>query len=514
MRAPSPFRAVVLVLVLPFVFFFLPDAVRAGDRPPLSPTLPVEELTLANGLRFLLLPRPGTGTVEAGWLVRAGAADEPPGAGGAAHAVEHLLFQGTRTIAARDPAAELSLLEREDSLQEELARLAVEAATPELASGRLARLRARLQDLTAEATALVERLRALILPGEFSLRYSQVGATGLDANTAHDFTLFYVTLPAEALELWFWLESDRLLDPVFREFEREKAVIAEERRLRVDSTPTGAAEEALAARFWGAGAYGSPTVGSPEALAGLRRPAARRFFAERYSADRITAALVGDFDPGAARSWAERYFGRLGSGAPPPLSQPVAPLVADVEPWTASCACPDQAQLLYRTVPLDHPDTTALQLLASLFNGRSGRLYRSLVVERGLAFAAFAQQTPYARAGAFEVTLEAKGGHDPDELVAAWDQELEALIAAPIAAPELERARNVLAAEALRQLREPSQLLRRLLIYDALGGWRLLADWPERLRRVSEGEVRVAARRYLAADRRLVAVFRREGAAG
>jgi predicted Zn-dependent peptidase len=168
--------------------------------------------------------------------------------------------------------------------------------------------------------------------------------------------------------------------------------------------------------------------------------------------------------------------------------------------------------VLYRTVPLDHPDTTALQLLAGLLNGRSGRLYRSLVVERQLAFAAFAQQTPYARAGVFEVVLEAKGGHDPAELVAAWDAELASLLAAPIAAEELERAKNVLAAEALRQLREPSQLMRRLLIYDALGGWRLLTDWPERLRQVSESEVRDVAARYLEAELRLVAVFRRQGA--
>jgi predicted Zn-dependent peptidase len=470
-------------------------------------------VTLANGMRFLLLPRPGTGTVEAGWVVRAGTADEPPGAGGAAHAVEHLLFQGTRTIAARDPVQELPLLEREDALAAELDRLEAEAAAqPQTEGGRLARLRRRVADLAAEAAALVERLRTLVVPGELAYRYSQAGGTGLNANTAHDFTVFYVTVPAEALELWFWLESDRLLDPVFREFEREKAVIREERRLRVDSTPTGRAEEALARRFWGEGAYATPTLGDPEDLDRLRRPAARRFFAERYGPDRLTAALVGDFDPGQARAWAERYFARLTPAAPPTPGRAVAP-PAPGGPWTTGCACPDQARVLYRTVPLDHPDTTALQLLAGVFNGRSGRLYRSLVVERELAFAAFAQQTSFARAGAFEVTLEAKGGRDPLELVTAWDEELARLLTEPIPATELERARNVLAAEALRQLREPALLLRRLLIYDALGDWRLLAGWPERLQGIEEGEVRAVGERYLGETGRFVAVFEREEAA-
>ncbi len=503
-------RITLLILLLPAL---APALAPAADA---LPSLPVEEHVLANGMRLLLLPRPGSGVVEAGWVVRAGTADEPAGASGLAHLVEHMLFQGTRTIAARDLASELPLLAREDELEAERLRLEAEAAQPRIPERRLAGLRRRLAALTAELGSLLERLRQLILPGEFSLRYSQAGATGLDASTDHDFTLFTVSLPAEKLELWFWLESDRLREPVFRELAREKQVVAAERSLRVESTPTGRLEEDLAGAFWGASAYGVPTLGHAEEVARLGRPQLLDFFRRHYTAERLTAALVGDFEPARSRALSERYFERLPAAPPDPAVTPVAGAPARPaapSPWRGSCDCPDQARVLYRTVPLAHPDTHALQLLAGLLNGRSGRLYRSLVVEQGIAFAAFAQQRPHADEGAFEVTLEAKGGHDPADLVAAWDAELARLLAVPVPPVELERARNVLLAESLRELREPAQLLRRLLVYDALAGWRLLADWPQGIAATTELEVREAARRHLAPERRFVALVRRAGRA-
>lgn len=481
----------------------------AGDAAVDEVRLGVQEHRLDNGLRLLLVPRPGMGTVEAGWVVDAGAAAEPAGRAGVAHLVEHMLFKGTRTIAARDPERELSLLAEEDRLHEELLELEAEEARLATGppSGRLDRVRRRLVEIGDRLAGLVDRLREITFLGEYSFRYSEAGATGLNANTGHDFTIYYVTLPAEKLELWYWLESDRLLDPVFREFHKEKEVIAEERRLRVEATPTGREEEELSRRFWQGGPYGRPTLGWSEETAALTREDVLEFFRLHYTPDRLTMALVGGFDPQEALELAARYFGRLPPRAAPP-PPPVAPRTAGGR-WETTCACPTRVRVLYPSPPLAGADTPSLQLLAGLLNGRSGRLYRSLVLAQELAFSAFAQQTPYARAGVFEVSLEARDGTTPEALLAAWDREVRRLLEEPVAEAELERARNQLLVGSLRQLREPGELLRRLLIYDALDDWRRLAAWPDRIAALGADDVRRAAATHLRPERRRVAFLRR-----
>ena len=483
---------------------------EAAADAPAGPGFEVLEHRLDNGLGVLLLPRPEMGTVEAGWIVDAGAADEPAGRTGLAHLVEHMLFKGTRTIAARDPEREIPLLAEEDRLHRDLVELRAEEARLAEASagGRLERVRRRLAELGAGLAGLVTRLRELAFLGEYSFRYSEAGATGLNANTGHDFTIYYVTLPAEKLELWFWLESDRLLDPVFREFHKEKDVVAEERRQRVESTPTGLAEEELARRFWQDGPYGRPTLGWTEEMRDLTRQDVLDFFHAHYVPGRLTMALVGAFEPEETLALASRYFGRLPAGKAPPPPPPVA-VAAVGGHWETTCDCPTQVRVLYRSPSLGDPDTPPLQLLGALLNGRSGRLYRSLVLDREIAFSAFAHQVPYARAGAFDVTLEAKDGTSPETLLAAWDDEVSRLVDEPISDAELERARNQLVVGSLRQLREPGELLRRLLIYDALDGWEGLAAWPDRIVTLDGEDVRRVVGTYLRPQGRWVAFLRR-----
>jgi predicted Zn-dependent peptidase len=462
-------------------------------------TLPIEELRLANGMRFLLLRRPQMPTVEAGWVVDVGAADEEPGATGLSHLLEHMMFKGTPTIGSRDPDTEQETLDGLDAVEAELAALP--------AAGRRSRRRTELETERAE---LERRADALVRLGAFGLEYSRVGATRLNANTALDLTLYYVTLPAETLELWFWLESERLRQPVFRELTKEKRVVAEERRLRIASTPTGAADAAFDAAFWGDTPYARSTFGTEADVDAATRPALRAFFDRHYRPERLTAVLVGDFEPERVRGLADTYFARLTSGDGPPPRPPIAPPPPSTGELSTTCDCPPQVRVRYSTVPMGDPEQPALQLLTGLLDGRAGRLYRHLVLGREIAFAAYTQQTPLARGGSLTVTVEAKAGTPLEALLGAWDEELAALAAAPPAADELLRTRRRLATEHLDQLKDPHFLMRRLLVYAGLGDWRLLADWTERLAAVEPAAVQEAARR-LRPERRLVAYYRRQG---
>jgi secreted Zn-dependent insulinase-like peptidase len=242
-------RLVHLALVLSFA---AAAAVR-GDTASTSlqsgsaSTLPVEELVLDNGLRVLLVPRPGPGLVAAAWAVRRGSGDEPRGKSGVAHLLEHLLHNGSTNVTASD-----------------YARL-----------------------------------------------YTEAGAVGIDARTDRDVTAYFLQLPPERLELWFWLESDRLLHPAFGAVDRELKVIAEERRQRLEATALGPLDEELQRLFWGDHPYALSAGGAAADLARLTRADAEAFFAEHYGAEEITAVLVGDFAAATVREMARRYFGRL-----------------------------------------------------------------------------------------------------------------------------------------------------------------------------------------------------------
>ncbi len=487
-----------------------PRPTVAADPGPALAHPSIDESVLDNGLRLLVAPRPRASMVAAGWVVAAGSADEEPGATGVAHLLEHLMFKGTRTVGARDPERERALLAQRDRIFEEIRVLEARAGR----RGAAKRDR-RLGELRRDFDRLGREARSLAFLGELSLLYSEAGGVGLNAHTAEDFTIYFVRLPAEALELWFWLESDRLLAPVLRDFHREKEIVAEERRLRVGSTPAGRLEEAVRAVFWGGAPYAWPPLGRPRDLERLGRPEAERFLAARYRPDRITAVLVGAVEPSNARALARRYLGRLPRGPRQAAQTPAAPAAAGApatREWRGTCDCPRQARVLYPAVPFRHPDSYPLEVLAGLFGGRSGRLHRSLVLERGIAFSASAHQQALARAGSFVFVAEARGATPSAALVAAWDEELARIVAEPIPERELARVRNQVAADALRRLRDPFDLLRHLLVYAGLGDWREIRERTARILAVEADAVHDVARRHLAADRRLVAVFEREGA--
>jgi zinc protease len=319
-------------------------------------------------------------------------------------------------------------------------------------------------------------------------------------------------------------------------------VIGEERRQRIDSMPDGALDEEVQRRFWGQHPYALPAGGTAESIPRLRREQAEAFLATHYGASELTAVLVGDFAVERARDLARSYFGRLpsertvsdtaaagraarrdaeGAGSTPAATSPGGSVATHARPAASRadataeraastgvlerrCACPPQARVLYRTVPADHPDRAALDVLAGVLAGRSGRLHRTLVLERGLAFGALARHDTGRRAGFFAIELETRGEVAPAELVVAWDEEVARLQAAPPTAEELTRVRNQVTTGAWRGLREPLDFALRLLHADAQAGWRTLETWPATVSAVTGEEVRRVAREYLAPDRRLV----------
>lgn len=176
---------------------------------------------------------------------------------------------------------------------------------------------------------------------------------------------------------------------------------------------------------------------------------------------------------------------------------------------SATCECPPQVQVLYPSPPFDHPDVPALQVLAAVMNGRTGRLYRSLVLAQRIAFSAYTRQVSWRQAGEFSFRAETKGSWDPQELVSAWDRQLKLLQTDSVSEGELRRAKNRLLGDAFRSLKYPSALMKQLLVYQGLGDWRHLNDWPHQILAVSAPNVKQVASLYLVPQHRTIALYRR-----
>jgi predicted Zn-dependent peptidase len=492
-------RTLLAALFLFYIGSSTPSA-HAAPADPL-PTLPVESFELENGMRFLLVRRPGVPMVAAGWVVRTGSGDERPGVTGISHLLEHLMFHGSRRIGTRFPDREGTLLARQDEVGDRLIELRGQPAS--------AARDAEIADLQRRLDKLLADQRSLQVRGELIRLYRDAGAVGVQALTFRDYTVYFGQIPANKLPLWFWLESDRLLDPVFREFYVEGSVVEEERRQRLESTPTGRAVEKLTEAFWEGHPYAWTTLGRTEDLASLRRSQTEAWFREHYRPDRMTAALVGDFDPGQVKALAQAYFGRLQRPAAPAPAAVAAAVEAPAgeRRVTESCECTPQSRVLYRSPAFGHPDLYALDVLAGILNGRTGRLYRSLVLGQGIAFAAYAEHDPARRGGSFAVVLESKGEATPEKLVAAWEAEVDRLRREPVSERELQKVKNQILTDSWRRLSDPMTLALRLLSTDALGDWRVLERWPEATQAVTAADVQRVVNAWLDPRKRTVGVF-------
>jgi predicted Zn-dependent peptidase len=532
----------------------------AGGRATLAQRVEVEEFRLENGMEFLLVPRSDQpNVVSAGWVARVGSVNERPGVTGISHFFEHMMFKGTTTIGTRDPARDADYRREQRQVRDRINELVWgeqyerfrrgeidDPWDPANDSPELRALRGKLDGLLrqqqgrglaeeiaevrrtlaaadgdAEAAAsLTARLAELeqkqaeaatIVKDEFDEVYTRAGGSGMNAFTSHDLTCYFITIPSNKLELWAWMESDRLHDSVFREFYSERDVVHEERRLRTESTPTGRFQEQFDAMFWVSSGYAWPVIGWPSDLNSYTFEQAVDYWNTYYRPGNLFGVLVGDFDPTEAKQLIRQYFSRLEPGEEEP--QPVVTLEIEQlaeQRMNAEGDVPPSVEIRYHTVPAGHADSYALDMLAELLNDRTGRLYKGLVEGRGIAASARASSDTRRYAGMFAIEAEARGEATPEELEQAWYQELAKLQQTDVPPRELEKVKNRVAADSYRRLRSNMSLLIQLAFYETLVDWREINETPRRYEQVTAADVRRVANEYFDPANRSVATFRRK----
>jgi predicted Zn-dependent peptidase len=480
----------------------------------------VQEYILPNGLRLLMVPKKGDPNVAAGWVARVGSVNERPGITGLSHLFEHMMFKGTHTVGTSDITKDLAVMAKLDAVKAEL-RKEEQAQIERLRLGEISNLTEpknrtpRHQELLGELAKLEKEQKDLIVKNEFDKIYTSAGASGMNAGTTQDFTIYFINVPANKLELWFWMESDRLLNPVFREFYSERDVVHEERRLRTDSTPTGKYEEEFEALFWTSSPYKWPIVGWPSDLDGLTREEALAYFAINYAPNNLTACLVGDFDPARARVLADLYLDRLKRNPqdqPPVRTREVEQLAE--KRMAAYAETNPEVQIRYHTVADGHKDDAALTVLGSLLSGRTGRLYKSLVLDQKIANSAFAGQRSQKWEGYFSMSGVAKPGNTPEQVEQALYKEIEKLQKEKASDHELQKVKNQYAANTFRRLQSNFALMVQLLLADSSRGWQSFNEDPKKLQAVTADDVQRVAKQYFAPANRAVAIYYTKKAEG
>jgi len=474
--------------------------------------LPVEETVLDNGMRILVVRRPEVPRVFCSLWWRVGSAHERPGITGLSHFFEHMMFMGTPTIGTTDPKRDAELNARIEEVMEGIRRIKLDrlearrrGRDPDPAG------EARFQELWKEYQRLAEEQKKISIPEHLSKIYQAAGGTRLNATTGFDRTNYFVELPSSRIELFFWLESDRFLHPVFRHFYSEREVVKEERRMRVESTPAGLVQEAFHALFWQAHPYRWPVLGWMSDIDQYTVEDARAYYEAHYSPENATAIFVGDADPAEVRALAKRYFGRMKRfPRPPPPLVTVEPEQPAERRMVAEADARDLVQVRWHGPPAVHADAAACDLLMAAFSGRSGRLYRPLVEERRLALAADAGCWSLAHGGVLSVEARPRPGTPHEEVEKALLGIVERVRKEGVTARELEKARNQQAADLVRGLKTLDGIARQLGYFETVGTWRDLEGYWRSLQAATEADVRRCAERYLRPEGRNVLILKRK----
>lgn len=475
----------------------------------LGERLPVEEMSLDNGMRVLLLPREGSPTVAFVMQFAVGGVHERLGTTGVAHLLEHMLFKGTESIGTADVDAERRLFTRADSIHDrilelEARRIAADGAMDAHPTDD------RLAELQADLEAVEDSARAYVVSNEFDRILSRAGARGLNATTTNESTSYFVELPANLTELFFILESDRMANPVFREFYTERDVVMEERRMRVESSPGGALYEAHLEAAYTMHPYGVPVVGYRSDLETLRRADVERYYRDFYGPNNAVLAVVGDFDPQEVRGWVGKYLAPIPRGEEPPALFAVEPEQRGERRVELEWDAEPSLRIGWHVPPTMHPDAPALAVLSSILSGgRTARLHRRLVTEERIASSVFTSMGPgalYPRL--FQIDASPIHPATTDDLEAAIYAEIERIAADGPTTSEVERVRNQIAASAIRRLRSNFGLALQLADSESLfDDWRATFRSTDRLRDVTPEDVQRVAGEYFDATNRTVAVL-------
>jgi zinc protease len=409
------------------------------------PKLDYRITTLPNGLTVVLLEDHSTPIAHVQIWYHVGSKDERAGRTGFAHLFEHMMFKGSKNV---EPEAHTSYI-------------------------------------------------------------SSVGGQS-NAYTLEDVTVYWETAPAQYLPLMLWLEADRMATLRVDEdtFQRERLVVKEERRMKVENQPYGRLSELIYNQAFTVHPYKHPIIGSMEDLEAASIEDVRAFFRTYYVPTNATLTIVGDFDPDQATRMVEQYFGRIPRPKDAvPRDIPVEPPMTKEKRVTLEQPWPLPAVVVAHHITYDgNPDSYPLHMASKILSdGQSSRIYRKLVYDTGLALTAFGGGNIIEHPNLFFAVGIVQPGHTPEEVEKALIGELDRMASEPVSAHELERAKNqfardyILGRETIQE--KASQLAHAVVIHNDI---RTADGEFDIFQRITAEDIQRVAKKYFTPTNRLV----------
>jgi predicted Zn-dependent peptidase len=459
----------------------------------------VKEFTLKNGLKVLIVERHASPTVSLYISHETGAVNEGDGHTGTAHILEHMMFKGTETIGTKNFKEEERILQKIHDVGD---ALDTELMKGESVNGQ------KIKDLRKQLETLQREAGRWSIPGEIDRLYTEKGGGDLNAFTGQDLTSYHVSLPSNRIELWARIESDRMLNPVFREFYSERNVVMQERKQTVESNPGRKLMEQFLAAAFMVHPYRRPVLGWAPDMRFLNIDYTKKFFRTYYAPNNTTIAVVGDVSPDRTMKIIKHYFGRIPSQEIPARRVTKEPIQSGERRVKLVSDASPRLIIGYHKPTLPSFDDYVFDVIDTILSeGRTSRLFKALV-EKGIAVGVnTANGFPGARyPNLFVIFAQPVSPHTCGELEEIIYKQLDLLKTQPVKPEELEKAKNQLKADILRGISTNSGLAGMLSYYEAVAGdWQYITKFPDLLERVTPGDIMVAAEQYLEPRNRTVA---------
>lgn len=457
---------------------------------------------LQNGMTVIICERPEAPVFSFFTHVDAGSVQDPMGKTGLAHMFEHMAFKGTDSIGTTDYAAEKVALQKVET--------AYSAYIAER-DKRVGRDETRLKQLQTEWRDAIQAANQYVRPNEFGQIVEAEGGEGMNANTSNDETNYFYSFPQNRLELWAYLESERFLHPVMRQFYDERNVVMEERRMRVDSNPIQRLVEQFVSTAFQAHPYHRPGIGYTSDLTSFSATDAEQFFHKYYIPSNMVVAVVGDVKAATALPVIEKYFGRIPSSPKPDERTTTEPAQnSEREVITHEMAQPLYLEGYHRPDYLSKDDAVYDAITDLMSNGRTSRLYRALVRDKKIAAysAGFSGLPGNKYPHLFAFYAFPLPGHTNQEMAAAIHEEIDKLKKQDISDEELKMIKTRAKADLIRGLADNSGLASQLAINQSrYGDWRELFRSVDRIEQVTKADIRRVASQTFTEQNRTVGII-------
>lgn len=483
-----------------FLLVTITATLHAQDLASFEKRITVRKLD--NALTVIVMERPEAPVFSFTTVVNVGSAQEVPGITGLAHMFEHMAFKGTDKVGTSNYSAESAALAKVEEAYAAYDRARRDPVNHD---------EAKIAALDKTWKAAIDDAQKFVVPNEFSKIVDRAGAVGVNAGTGSDSTVYFYSMPSNRVELWAYLDSERFLHPVFREFYKERDVVHEERRMRTESNPVGRLVEQTLATAFTAHPYGQPTVGWPSDLESFSATDAAAFYRKYYVPANMVTAIVGDVKAVEVMPIMEKYFGRLPKGqAPEPLRTVEPKQMAERTVILREQSQPFYLEGYHRPAATD-PDAATFSAIEMLLSeGRTSRLYRSLVRDKKLATVAggFNGFPGDKYPNLFVFLGIPTAGHAASELADPIHAEVERLKSEDVTRDELQSIKTRAKAQLLRQLDSNSGLAQQLASYQTtFGDWRELFREVEKIDKVTPADIKRVANATFVPNNRTTAMI-------